>query len=62
MKKYTKPEMEFARFECEDIMSLSGIVTTEPATAEGSTGVTVVNVAGANTTATAAASPFDPLS
>ena len=61
MKKYIKPEMELAHFECEDIMSLSGLVTTEPATAANSTGVEIVNVA--DTTATkAATNPFDPMS
>ena len=60
MRKYIKPSMECVRFECEDIMSLSGVTQVTTKTEADSTSVQVVNVA--DTTTTAAASPFDPLS
>ena len=61
MKKYTKPEMELARFECEDILALSSVPSEQTKTETGSTGVDIVNVATANAAVNAAVSPFDPM-
>lgn len=61
MKRYTKPEIELARFECEDIMSLSGTSYTPTMEQSDSTGVDIVTIAKSTTADTAAKSPFDPL-
>ena len=57
MKKYIKPEMDLARFECEDIMTLSSADMVQKKEEKGSTGVEIVNVA--NTSVTPTVNPFN---